>query len=153
VGQVKLLASPGRLGRRPNLEKIPAGVVRMGIDIPAPQDYGGRSTDTARALELVKLNAGGLERLRRPLKNAGVAWWANCEVFVFERTPSGRHLTLPGPVDRLIQQIRPRAPFVDKLICYQYQGLMNRRTRPVNMGHASADNFYREYKRFLLPTP
>jgi hypothetical protein len=152
VGQVKLLASPGSLGRHPNIEKLPADVVRMGIDILAPQDYGGRSTDSARALELVKASALGLERLRRPLRDAGVALWANCEVFVFERTPSGRYLTLPGPVDRLIEQIRLQAPFVDKLICYQYQGLMNRRTKLVNIGHASVDSFFREYKRFLLST-
>jgi hypothetical protein len=74
-------------------------------------------------------------------------------MFVFERTPSGRYLTLPGPVDRVIQQIRLQAPLVDKLICYQYQGLMNRRTKLVNIGHASVDKFWREYKRFLLSPP
>jgi hypothetical protein len=102
---------------------------------------------------LIKVNALGLERLRRPLKDAGVALWANCEVFIFERTPSGRYLTLPGPVDRVIEQVRLQASLVDKLICYQYQGLMNRRTKLVNIGHASVDNFYREYKRFFLSTP
>lgn len=153
VGKVKLLASPGSLGRRPDLERIPADVTRMGIDILAPQDYGGRSTDVARSVELVKLNAAGLAKLRRPLKDAGVALWANCEVFVFEPTPSGRYLTLPAPVSRVLEQIRLQAPLVDKLICYQYQGLMNRRTRLVDIGHPGVDKFYDEYRRFFLSTP
>jgi len=153
VGPVKLLASPGGLGRHNNLDRLPAVVARMGIDILAPQDYGGRSTDTDRALEAVKLNAAGLERLRGPLKDSGVALWANCEVFVFEPTPSGRYLTLPGPVNRVIEQIRIQAPLVDKLICYQYQGLMNRRTRLVNIGHPGVQGFYNEYRKFCLSTP
>jgi hypothetical protein len=124
----------------------------MGIDILAPQDYGGRSTDASRALELVRRNAAGPERVRKPLRDAGVALWVNCEVFVFERTPSGRYLTLPGPVSRVIEQIRLQAPLVDRLICYQYQGLMNRRTRLVNIGHPDVQGFYTEYRKFCLST-
>jgi hypothetical protein len=150
VGKVKLLASPGSLGRDTNLGTLPADVVRMGIDILAPQDYGGRSTDPAKALELVKRNADGLQRLRAPLRDAGITLWTNCEVFVLEKTPSGRNLTLPGPVERVIEQIRLQAPLVEKLICYQYQGLMNRRTRLVNIGHPSVDEFYRGYRSFLV---
>ena len=152
VGPVKLLASPGSLGEQKNLDRLAADVVRMGIDILAPQDYGGRSTDAARALELVRRNAAGLERVRKPLRDAGVALWANCEVFVFERTPSGRYLTLPGPVNRVIEQIRIQAPLVDRLICYQYQGLMNRRTRLVNIGHPDVQEFYSGYRKFCLST-
>ncbi len=43
--------------------------------------------------------------------------------FVFERTPSGRQMTLPGPLDRVMEQIRLRVPSVEKLIYYPYQGL------------------------------
>jgi len=150
IGKVKLLASPGSLGRKGNLERLPRDVVRMGIDILAPQDYGGRSRDVAKAVELVKLNARGLERVRKPLADAGVALWTNCELFVFEQTPSGRYLCVPGPADRIAEQIRLQAPLVDKVICFQYQGLMIRRTKLVDIGHPSCDTLYQEYRRKVL---
>lgn len=78
VGMVKLPASPGSFGGQRNLDRLPAGVVRMGIDILAPEDYGGRSTDASRALETVRLNAATLECVRKPLRDAGVALWVNC---------------------------------------------------------------------------
>jgi len=38
IGNVKLLASPGTLGRHPKLDQLPKQMERMGIDILAPMD-------------------------------------------------------------------------------------------------------------------
>jgi len=124
-------------------------MARVGIDILAPQDYGGRSRDVREALGYVLGHARALEQVRRPLSEAGIALWSNCELFVFERTPSGRYLTLPAPIERVVEQIRLQAPLVDKLICYQYQGLLNRHTKLVDIGHPSSDHLYRDYLAYL----
>ena len=149
VGAVKLLASPASLARHPRLSALPSQMARVGIDILAPQDYGGRSRDVREALGYVRDHARALEQVRRPLSEAGIALWSNCELFVFERTPSGRYLTLPAPIERVAEQIRLQAPLVDKLICYQYQGLLNRHTKLVDIGHPSSDHLYRDYLAYL----
>ena len=149
VGAVKLLASPGSLGDHPKLDQLPRQLERTGINILAPQDYGGRSRDAGKALALVRRNAAALEKVYRPLKEAGVTLWANVELFELESNPSGRGVCVGGPFDRIREQIRLQAPLVDKLICYQYQGVMNRRTRLVDIGHPSADQLHSRYRDYL----
>jgi uncharacterized protein DUF4434 len=148
VGDIKLLASPGKLDHAdPDL--LCKQVERMGVDILAPQDYGGRRSDIAAALELVKNNALGLAAARKPLADMGVTLWSNCELFDFESTPDGRGACIGGPIERIKQQMAIAAPLVEKLTCYQYQGIMNRRTDLVNIGHPSAQRLYNEYVAYL----
>jgi hypothetical protein len=150
VGKVKILASPGNIGREvANLDMLPKMVERTGIDILAPQDYGGRSSDITKALEFATLNARALERVARPLRDIGVSVWANCELFDFEPSPDGRGMCIPGSIERIRKQIALQAPVAEKLICYQYQGIMNRRTELVNIGHPSTDTLYRDYVAYL----
>ena len=87
--------------------------------------------------------------MRKPLKDIGVRLWCNCEVFGFEGNPDGRARCVPGPIERIRQQIAIQAPLAEKLICYQYQGIMNRRTDLVNIGHPSADALYGDYVDYL----
>jgi len=75
---VKILASPGNLGDHPKLDALPKQRERMGIDILAPQDYGGRSMNVNEALNLVRKNAGALERVGRRIRETGVSLWSNC---------------------------------------------------------------------------
>ena len=149
VGRVPLLASPGSLGDHPDIERLPAQVERAGITILAPQDYGGRDNDAAKALELAAGNARGLARARELLKDTGVTLWSNCETFSFEPSPDGRNYCIPGDAARIERQIEMAAPLVEKLICYQYQGIMNRKSELVNIGHPGTDKLYAEYVRYL----
>ncbi len=149
VGNVKLLASPGSLGNHKDITQLPRQLERSGIDILAPQDYGGRHSNVKAALDLVRANAAGLEKVRQPLRDMGVALWTNVELFDFEATPDGRVACIAAPFERVRQQIALQAPLVEKLISYQYQGIMNRRTDLVNIGHASAETLYREYVAYL----
>lgn len=55
----------------------------------------------------------------------------------------------PGPVERITKQIEIQAPLVDKLICYQYQGIMNRHTDKVDIGHPDTAKLYKDYTAYL----
>ncbi len=121
----------------------------MGIDILACQDYGGCSNDVDEALAIVRRNIEGLEKARKFVDKAGVRLWSNCELYNFETGPDGRHICVPGPFERIKEQIRMQAPLVEKLICYQYQGIMNRRTDLVNIGAPGTQNLYDDYKEYL----
>ena len=152
VGKVKLLASPGNIHEKhcgTAVKDLPKALERMHIDILAPQDYGGRSTDIRAAVDLARRNADALERLRKPARDMGLTLWSNCELFQFEGDPSGRGRCIGGPIQRVTQQIALQAPLVEKLICYQYQGLMNRRTDLVNIGHPTADKLHHDYAAYL----
>ena len=149
IGEVPILASPGSLGEHSDPQKLPGQLERMGINILAPQDYGGRRRDVNEALDLVRGNARELERFRSRIESVGVTLWSNCEVFDLEPTPDGRACCVPGPIERVRQQIEIQAPLVEKLICYQYQGIMNRRTPLVDIGHPDTDKLYRGYVEYL----
>ena len=100
VGKVKLLASPGNIHeahRRTPLKDFPKALERLGIDILAPQDYGGRSHDVKAAVTMAKRNADALARLRKPAADLGITLWANCELFVLEPNPSRPRTLHPGP--------------------------------------------------------
>ena len=150
IGDTKLLASPGNIGHlAENPDKLIKKVQRTGFDVLAPQDYGGRSRDVEKALELVRNNARGLERVAGPLRDIGVTLWSNCETFVLQPTPDGRRACMPGPIERIKQQIEIQSPLVQKLITWIYQGVMNRRTDLVNVGHPSTDALYQQYVEYL----
>jgi hypothetical protein len=149
IGKTKILASPGSLGEIADGDALAAKVARMGIDILAPQDYGGRSNNVEDALKLVRAHARGLNRVKEPLAKIGVTLWSNCELFNTEGSPDGRAMCIGGPIQRVREQIAIQSPLVEKLISYQYQGIMNRRTELVNIGHPSTGELYRGYREYL----
>ncbi|MFA5865719.1 MAG: DUF4434 domain-containing protein [Phycisphaerae bacterium] len=149
VGKVKFLASPGYLGELDDINKLPGYMERTTLNILAPQDYGGRSSDIEEALKLVHRNAEGLRVVGPKLLDIGVTLWANCEVFDFEQSPDGRVYCIPGPIERIKEQVAIQAPLVEKLICYQYQGIMNRHTDLVNIGRGDTDILYRDYVDYV----
>jgi hypothetical protein len=150
VGNVKILASPGNLGVEVrDLDKFPAMVERSGIDILAPQDYGGRTQNVGQALELVRKNVRALEKVGKRLRDIGVSLWSNCETFVLDGTPDGRCVCMPGPIERIRQQVEMQSPLAEKLVCFTYQGVMNRHTDLVDIGHPSTAKLYAQYAQHL----
>ncbi len=149
VGPVKVLASPGSLGDHPKLDQLPRQLERTTVNILAPQDYGGRAWDTQEALKLVRRNAQAMERIGRQVREAGVSLWCNCELFRLEGDPAGRGTCVPGTIERIREQMAMQAPLSEKLIAYQYQGIMNRRTDLVNIGRPDSDTLYQDYVRYL----
>ena len=152
VGKVKILASPGNLGvdmSDPQLDELPKLVERTGIDILAPQDYGGRDSNVDQALAVVGRQVAALKKARKPLADIGVALWSNCELFGWEGSPDGRGYCIAGPIERIRRQIEMQATLVEKLICYQYQGIMNRHTELVNIGHPGTEKLYQDYVAYV----
>lgn len=145
IGDTPLLISPGSIGQHPNLDKLPEQLERMDINILAPQDYGGRSRNVAEALELVKGNARAIEKMGDTVRNMGIKMWSNCEVFELAPSPDLRGYCVPGPIERIKEQVEIQAPLVDKLICYQYQGLMNSQTELLNIGAPGVQKLHDDY--------
>jgi len=165
VGPVKILASPGNIAQAlpaDRIDQLPAMCRQMGIDILAPQDCGGRFPldQNEKALENVRIQAEALRRVEKPMRDAGIALWANCETFSRQvnpltgrpGTPDGRTISIAGPIERIVKQIQWQAPYVQKLITWIYPGIMNRRTDLINIGHASTDVLYRDYVNYLKRT-
>jgi hypothetical protein len=149
IGRTKMLASPGELDSPSrDMDKFLKKVERAGFDILAPQDYGGRG-GIETGVQNAQANARGLERAARPLADMGVTLWSNCETFRLDGTPDGRSVCMPGPMERIRRQIEIQSPLVEKLICWIYQGVMNRRTDLVDVGHPSAQTLYAEYVAYL----
>ena len=87
--------------------------------------------------------------MAKPLNDIGVTLWSNCELFAREVSPDGRSICTAGPFERIEQQIAIQAPLVEKLICYQYQGIMNRKTDLVNIGEPGTQELYDKYIEYL----
>ncbi|MFA5865717.1 MAG: DUF4434 domain-containing protein [Phycisphaerae bacterium] len=150
IGRVPVLISPGNLGDHPNLDELPRQLERTDIQILAPQDYGGRGWDMQKdAMEFVRKNAEALTKAAPMMKNIGVSLWSNCEVFDHIPSPDGRVYNVAGPFQRIRRQMELQAPLVEKLICFQYQGIMNRHSDLVNIGRADTDILYRDYVDYL----
>lgn len=99
-------------------------------------------------MEFVRKNADGMARAGEKVRNVGVQLWCNCEVFDHISSPDGRGYNVAGPFERIKQQMELQAPLAEKLICYQYQGIMNRHTDLVNIGHPGTDKLYRDYVQY-----
>lgn len=88
-------------------------------------------------------------RLKKAHDKAGrAALWADIELFKFEGMVYKSAL-LPADFSRIQRQIENVSPYVDKIIGYQYTGLMNPKNSPSFAGHESSAKFYEEYSEYL----
>ena len=167
VGNVDLLVSPANFGVKwgktgleehdeSDTDKLPGIIESTGIDIVAPQDYAGRDNNAARSIEIVELGAKVLKKVKKPIEDIGVKLWANCETFSRETRadgvvagPHGRPVSIAGPIERITKQIALQAPHAKKLVAWNYQGIMNKRSDLVNIGHESSHKLYNDYVDYL----
>lgn len=87
-------------------------------------------------------------RLKSVHEQVGVPLWADVEVFTFEGETYKSPL-LPAPFERVQRQLGAIAPHVEKLLCYQYLGMMNPPNSPVFAGHPSSVELYKRYKEWV----
>jgi len=74
-------------------------------------------------------------------KAAKAKLWADVEVFRFEGKVYDSAL-LPAPPERVIRQLEAVSPYVEKLLIYQYTGLINKPGTNVIAGHPDSTVLY-----------
>lgn len=87
------------------------------------------------------------EALRRVHDLAGrSALWADMELFGFEGDVYKSAL-IPADMGRICRQLENISPYVDKILCYQYMGMMNRPGTTAFCGHPDSVKLYEDYRK------
>jgi hypothetical protein len=112
----------------------------MDVDIVAYQDEVGvrksKVTETSAFYE-------GLRKAHDRAQKAKI--WADVEVFEFEGEVYKSAL-VPASFDRVLRQLGAVSPWVDQILIYQYQGMMN---KPGSMAFAGSPASTRLYSDYL----
>jgi len=126
-------------------DKFVRQLEELDVDIIAYQDeVGCLRMDTAKSVACY-------ERLRRAHDRVPQrALWADVEVFGWEG-PANKQTSplIPAPFERVLAQLDAVSPFVDKVLIYQFQGLMNRPGSRAFAGHPDSGQLYRDYVAWL----
>jgi len=142
------LIAPYNIKAEVSDKKFVRQLERMNIDIIAYQDGVGvaqtKLGEPARYFE-------HLYKAHQQASRARI--WADIELFYFEEKTHGN--LLPADFKRILQQMEDISPFVDKILCYQYQGQMNKPGSAVYAGHPSQESvrLYEQYRQWLDANP
>ena len=117
-------------------------LTELDVDFIAYQDeVGVKKTPVGRTEKI-------FERLRKAHDKAGRAeLWADIELFTFEGAVYNSAL-LPADFSRVKRQIENVSPYCDKILCYQYPGLMNPAASEAFAGHESSAVLYENYRKY-----
>lgn len=89
------------------------------------------------------------ERLRKAHDRAGrSAIWADVEIFKFQGAVYKSAL-MPAPFARVLRQLEAVSPWVEKILVYQYQGMMNRPGSAAFCGTPESTQLYSAYVNWL----
>ena len=80
------------------------------------------------------------------------AIWADVEIFRFEGAVYKSAL-LPAPFSRVLRQLESVSPWVDKILVYQYQGMMNKPGSTAFCGSPASTKLYKAYTDWLKEYP
>ncbi len=115
----------------------------LDVDIVAYQDEVGVRKSTPK--ETPKF----YEDLRKAHDRANrSAIWADVEIFQFQGAVYESPL-LPGPFPRILRQLEAVSPWVEKILVYQYQGMMNKPGSQAFCGSAASTTLYTAYMNWL----
>ncbi len=115
----------------------------MDVDIIAYQDEVGVQKSTS---DETPAFYEGLRKAHDRVPKT--ALWADMEIFEFEGDVY-RSALLPAPFDRVRRQIEAISPFVDTILVYQYQGMMNKPGSSSFAGHPDSARLYSDYAAWL----
>ncbi len=118
----------------------------MDVDIIAYQDEVGVQKTK------VEESAAFFEGLRKAHDRVqSVALWADMEIFEFEGEVY-RSALLPASFTRVEKQLEAISPYVDTVLVYQYQGMMNKPGSTAFAGHPDSVKLYSDYVVWLKKT-
>jgi hypothetical protein len=112
---------------------------KLDIDIIAYQDEIG--------VKKTKVGTAGkyYEALYKAHAKAGRSrLWADMEIFEFEQDVYASAL-IPAKFDRILKQMEDISPFVENILVYQYQGIMNQPGSIASVGHKDSEKLYTDY--------
>lgn len=118
-------------------------LANLDVDFIAYQDeVGVKKTPVNRTEKL-------FERLKKAHDRAGRSkLWADIELFDFEG-PVYKSALLPAKFERIKKQIDNVSPYADKILCYQYLGLMSPTDSTAFAGHPDSTRLYNEYSNYI----
>lgn len=79
---------------------------------------------------------------------AGSHLWMNAEVFLFEGGVEAEVALIPRPIGQIVQDLR-RFPNFEKIVCYQFPGLMNSPGMSITPGGPGTVALYRDYLDYV----
>lgn len=125
-----------------NCHRVPAGLdaypeLLAHLDILCPFGF-------ARMPEGDLTGEAAADLLQRLCDAAGSHLWLDMEVFLFDETGA----LYPRPIEGVISDLR-RFPNFEKILCYQFPGLMNAPWMTCRPGGAATVRLYEDYRRFL----
>ena len=116
----------------------------LDVDIVAYQDeVGVRKSKTSETSAFFE----GLRRAHDRAQKAKI--WADVEIFDCEGEVYKTAL-VPASFDRVKLQLEAVSPWVDKILVYQYLGLMNRPETTAFAGSPASTKLYTEYRSWLM---
>lgn len=115
----------------------------LDVDIIAYQDEVGvgksKVEETSALFE-------GLRKAHDRAQRAAI--WADVEVFRFEGTVYKSAL-MPAPFLRILRQLEAVSPWVENILIYQYQGMMNKPGSAAFCGSPQSTELYGDYSNWL----
>ena len=124
-------------------DKYVRQLASLDVDVVAYQDEVGvrksKAEETSAFYE-------GLRKAHDRAQRAAI--WADVEIFEFERTVYESAL-LPASFERVLRQLEAVSPWVDEILVYQYQGMMNKPGSAAFAGSPQSTTLYTAYVNWL----
>jgi hypothetical protein len=124
-------------------EKYVRQLESLDVDVIAYQDEVGVQKSTP---DETPAFYEGLRKAHDRAQRAAI--WADVEIFKFERAVYKSAL-LPAPFSRVLRQLESVSPWVDKILVYQYQGMMNKPGSVAFCGSPASTRLYKDYVAWL----
>jgi hypothetical protein len=143
--KTKTLIAPYNTHLAVNDDRFVRQLAALDVDIVAYQDEVGclRMSPESSERAFATLRAAHDRAPQRQL-------WADVETFAWEGPPNRQESPLiPAPFARIEAQLAAVGPYVEKVLIYQYQGLLSKPGGKALAGHPDAPKLYTAYVQWL----
>jgi hypothetical protein len=145
--RARILIGPhGTRVARPD-DKYVQQLQALDVDIIAYQDEVGVGKSTPQETPHFY---EGLRTAHDRAKRSAI--WADVEIFQFEGITYESAL-IPAPFPRVLRQLEAVSPFVERILVYQYQGMMNKPGSVAPCGRSASTRLYTDYLEWVKGAP